>query len=99
MAKLNIINGTPVNHHRHGICGTCVHSHITKDVNGTESVTCDEGRDRVVTRHPIIECSDYHNKSETSLFEYKQIAWIITVDAKANKIGFEKPKTEDYRDY
>jgi hypothetical protein len=99
MAQLKMYRGTPTNDTPHGLCGTCVHGHIRRDVNNNEIVRCDETRPSSAIRYPITECSDYQDKSETSLYEYKQIAWMIDVNSKTGKIGFEKPKSEDYREY
>ncbi|HET8550108.1 MAG TPA: hypothetical protein VFL57_18990 [Bryobacteraceae bacterium] len=40
----------------------------------------------------VIECSRYVNRSEPSLYDMRQIAWVLQTDSRRQKIGFLRAK-------
>jgi hypothetical protein len=77
------------------LCKSCRHAHVTKGLaESSETVTCHAFSTRVMP--PIItECNQYDDKSQTSLWDMKAIAWVLVNDKKTGKIGFMNAK--DYK--
>jgi hypothetical protein len=40
----------------------------------------------------VVECSRYGNRSEPSLYDMRQIAWVLQTDSRRQKIGFIRAK-------
>ena len=79
------------------LCLTCVHSIIIKGgAQGEEIRHCSE----TPSNSPpipfrVVECTDYHRKGQTTLYEMREIAWVLRTDSKRKVIGFSSP--EEFR--
>lgn len=87
MANLKIHGGT-----RDGftsLCHTCSNSLIRKgSALGQELVVCQATHPNRQITYPIVECSDFYDKSLPSLRAMTDIATFINADKKTGKIGF-----------
>jgi len=71
------------------LCETCKYSSIVKGCRYKDQIIyCNEmGKDILF---PVNECSSYATKNAQSLYEMKQVAWILTTKGKGKEIGFVK---------
>lgn len=47
--------------------------------------------DNKVTPFRIVDCNQYDNKSHASIWDMRDIAWVLSTD-KQKKFGFKSPK-------
>lgn len=87
MANLKIHGGT-----RDGftsLCHTCSNSLIRKgSAMGQELVICQAIHPNRQITYPIVECSDFYDKSLPSLRAMNEIAYFINADKRTGKVGF-----------
>ncbi len=92
-------NGAPM--HGPSLCDTCAYAHIARGFRESEElVLCaaHEPVHRVPFR--VRECSGYLDKTRESLYEMKQIAWLLAPRGPKRAAGFmarsqrESPETE-----
>ena len=87
---LKILNGTrslqaPL------LCDTCSYGVIRRGAaDSEEEIYCTVISRRVRMR--VVECSSYANRAEPSLWDMRQIAWVLHADSKRQKIGFLRAK-------
>lgn len=93
-------DGTPY-HGGKGLCHSCKHSQVFR--GGPESditVRCQTFYEQpIFITRPVVECSDYASKVDKSLYEMKQIGWVLATK-NGKTIGFvsareAKKKSED----
>lgn len=85
---IKILNGT-----RSGeiLCKTCSRGFIAKGPSEShEMIRCDyvEGK----LPFPVIECSHYSDKNQTSLVAMADTAWILDPSSRKTSMGFKPPK-------
>lgn len=72
------------------LCADCLHSHIIVHDNSEKFVYCQAlswaGVPYVIPRK-VTKCSNYDEKKGVSLWDMRQIAWVIRTD-KSGHIGF-----------
>lgn len=67
------------------LCATCTRGTMTVDKHDHRHVWCHAIEKPVFV--DIVQCNSHSSKRTTTLYEMKQIAWVITTDEKKN-IGF-----------
>lgn len=74
--RSHVKNGTPL--HGTSLCGTCIHAHIARGFRESEELVLCAAHEPV-RRVPfrVRECSGYLDKTRQSLYEMKQIAWLL----------------------
>jgi hypothetical protein len=90
----HVKNGTPL--HGAPLCETCVYAHIARGFRESEElVLC--ARHEPVHRVPfrVRECSGYLDKTRDSLYEMKQIAWLLAPRGPKRAAGFMAPPGSD----
>jgi hypothetical protein len=92
--RAHVKNGTPL--HGPPLCETCVYAHIARGFRESEElVQCaaHEPVHRVPFR--VRECSGYLDKTRESLYEMKQIAWLLAPRGPKRAAGFlARPEPE-----
>ncbi len=87
-------NGTP-DFFGPSLCVTCRNSHIMKGRGQNEELTlcrAGDGMKQLLITRPIVQCSEYENKSTPALWEMQKIAWKFSVDNTNRPAGFLNPK-------
>ncbi len=84
--RLKVLNGTRSSS-AHRLCDSC-HSGVVRRgaADSDEHVYCTIIEREV--RRPVVECNRYVDRTTPSLWEMRQIAWVLRTDAKRQKIGF-----------
>jgi hypothetical protein len=73
------------------LCDTCQSGIVRKGASESdERVHCLIMRQRIDQR--VIECSRYVATNQTSIWDMRQIAWILDSDSKRQRIGFIRAK-------
>jgi hypothetical protein len=78
------------------LCSTCAHSTVVVG-DGIEYIKCNFLD--VLIRHRITRCSEYRHRAETSLTDFRALAWILRTDGKYDEIGFKPPKKGQEHEY
>jgi hypothetical protein len=69
------------------LCDTCSWGVVAHGPQESEElIFCSWMEKRVAMR--IVECTRYYDRTQTPLRDFKEIAWILHVDSKRQKIGF-----------
>lgn len=73
------------------LCDSCSAGIIQRGARESdERVYCTRIRRSVQIR--VVECSEYENKSHPPLWAMKEIAWVLQMDSRRERIGFIKAK-------
>lgn len=73
------------------LCDTCNSGIVRKGASESEEeVFCQVTNQRVETR--VVECNRYNDRAKPSLWEMRQIAWVLQTDSRREKIGFLRAK-------
>jgi hypothetical protein len=84
------IRGGTVDHGQRSLCETCRSATIIRGARlGDEIVECDRlsyHNQRVP--FPVVSCSSYRDRSQASLREMEEIAWLLRSDPHRNQVGF-----------
>ena len=84
--RFKVLQGTR-SAHAARLCDTCHHGVVRKGAaDSDEQIHCTVTGRRVRTR--IVECSQYSNRTRPSLWDLRQIAWVLNMDSKRQRIGF-----------
>ena len=84
--RLKVLNGTR-SAHAPRLCDTCQNGIVRRGAaESDEQIYCNFIRREVHTR--VVECNVYSDRSQPSLWELRQIAWVLDVDSKRQQIGF-----------
>lgn len=84
------VRGGTVDHGQRSLCETCRWSTVIRGAKlGDEIVECSQlsYRNQRVP-FPVVSCSRYGNRSQTSLREMEEIAWVLRSDPRRNQVGF-----------
>lgn len=86
MTKIKVFHGTrSIDAPR--LCDSCENGLITRGAAESEEfVFCMRMKSRVTSR--VTECNQYVDRAEPPLWALKEIAWVLQVDSKRQKIGF-----------
>lgn len=88
--KLKIMNGTRTSSTPR-LCDTCQSGLVRKGAaESDERIYCLIMERNLETR--VVECSRYVDRAQPSLWEMKQIAWVLNTDSKREAIGFIRAK-------
>lgn len=87
--NIKVHDGTPV-HEGKGLCNSCKHSHVYR--SGAESevtvlCTLSASGNSMRIKKPVVECSEYCNKTTKSLWDMEKIAWVLATK-NGKPIGF-----------
>jgi hypothetical protein len=73
------------------LCDTCHTGGVRRGAaDSDEHVYCTLIEREVRTR--VVECNRYTDRNQPSLWDLRQIAWVLRTDAKRQKIGFIRAK-------
>jgi hypothetical protein len=73
------------------LCDTCQSGAVHRgSAESDEHVYCNFIRREVRTR--VVECNVYVDRFQPSLWDLRQIAWVLEVDSKRQRIGFLRAK-------
>lgn len=96
--SIKVLDGTP-QHGGKGLCHSCKHSHVFRAAAESDvTVMCQvspDGRSMRIHK-PVVQCSEYSNKMEKSLYEMKQIGWILATK-NGKPIGFMSAREAERR--
>lgn len=88
--RLKVLNGTrsllaP------RLCDSCEYGVVRKGASESdEHVFCNHIRRGVKIR--VVECNQYQDRALPSLWDMRQIAWVLQTDSKRQKVGFMRAK-------
>jgi hypothetical protein len=69
------------------LCDTCQSGLVRRGAaDSDEQIFCTIVEDEVRTR--VVECNRYVDRSQPSLWDLRQIAWVLRTDTKRQKLGF-----------
>lgn len=93
MTKFKLVHGTP-DFFRPSLCDSCRESQVMKGRTFNEEITLCHANGSQPFRilRPVMECSEYDDKSAPSLWQLEKIAWRIDMDNSSKPIGFLSPK-------
>lgn len=88
--KLKIMNGTRSSSIPR-LCDTCQSGLVRKGAaESDERIYCLITERDVETR--VVECNRYVDRAQPSLWEMKQIAWVLNTESKREAIGFVRAR-------
>jgi hypothetical protein len=84
------IRGGTVQHGEPPLCVSCRHSVEIKGARlDQQIVVCKElPYQRRVVAFPVTSCTGYSDRSQPSLWDMEEIAWVLRSDATRNRVGF-----------
>ena len=86
MAKIKVFQGTRSSDAPR-LCDSCESGLTMRGAaDSEEQVFCMRMNKQVATR--VTECNQYADRTQPPLWALKQIAWVLNVDSKRQKIGF-----------
>jgi hypothetical protein len=78
------------------LCDTCRSGIVTRGASESdEQVHCTMMEEPI--RRKVVECSRYVNRTLPSLWDLQQIAWVLDIDSKRQRIGFVRAKEWERR--
>ena len=88
--KLKIVNGTRSSSTPR-LCDTCQSGLVRKGAaESDERIHCLLMERDLKTR--VVECNRYVDRAQPSLWEMKQVAWVLNTNSKREAIGFIRAK-------
>lgn len=86
--NIKVHGGTP-QHGGKGLCHSCKNSHVFRGAAESEvTVRCEVFfEEPIFITKPVVECSEYANKTTKSLHDMKGIAWVLATK-NGKTIGF-----------
>lgn len=84
------VKGGTVEHGRQSLCESCRWSTVIRGPKlGDEIVECDmlSYRNQRVP-FPVTFCSRYHDRSQPTLRDMQEVAWVLRSDPRRHQIGF-----------
>jgi len=88
--RLKVLSGTR-SAHAPRLCDTCRSGVVRRGAaESNEEIYCTLIERKVTMR--VIECSRYVDRSRPSLWDMREIAWVLQTDSKRQKIGFLRAK-------
>ena len=76
------------------LCKTCTFSTCATFDDNTRAVYCSQLDTRLSKR--VSECNRYKKKGEPTVWDMKEIAWVLRTEKSGRAIGFARPR--DLRD-
>ena len=91
---LRVQNGTVSS--RGNLCLSCrCCQRRVSAINGREEIRCDALQNSPVVRGPVAQCNRYLQQGSLTLYEMRDIAWVI--EARGKQIGFLSPEELERR--
>jgi hypothetical protein len=84
------VRGGTVDHGRRSLCESCRWSTVIRGPKlGDEIVECNQlsFRNQRIP-FPVTSCSRHSSRSEPSLREMEEVAWVLRSDPRRNQVGF-----------
>lgn len=80
-----------------GICVSCRNGMVMEDDRGDRLTWCNNLMRPLLVQRPVVQCTDYEERTRESEHEMRKIAWELKTD-KRGKLGFAPPsvKKDDY---
>lgn len=75
---------------RKTLCESCDAGIVTEAADNVVRAWCGQRGTPIRVPNMIEKCSSYKQKGEPSLYDLKEIAWMLITDKKGNKIGFKR---------
>ena len=90
MTKIKVMQGTrPADAPR--LCDSCSSGVVMRGAADSEEyVFCSVLKRSIAIR--VTECNRYEDRAESPLWAMKEIAWVLHIDSKRQKIGFQSAK-------
>ena len=88
--RIKVRNGTP--NSDGSLCFSCRNAIRIKTTHGGEYLRCGVLGEFLKKR--IANCSEYEDKGKPSVYELKQIAWMLETDKVRGPVGFAPPKKQ-----
>lgn len=82
-----VVNGTRANEAR--LCDSCADGVVMRGSSRNEEIVFCEEMQRNVGIH-VVECNRYKVGGQPSLYDMREIAWVLQTDSKRQKIGFHR---------
>jgi hypothetical protein len=89
MIVIKVKNGTP--RIEKSLCETCSQATVVKGANLEHVIKC--GILDAIMKFAVAECSDYSNRTATSLTQMEKIAWIVE-SRERGPVGFQQSTRE-----
>lgn len=84
--RLKVLNGTRSDQAPR-LCDTCQSGVVRRGAaESDEHIYCNFIRREVRMR--VVECNAYSDRSQPSLWDLRQMAWVLDTDSKRQQIGF-----------
>ena len=88
--QLKVLHGTR-SAHAPRLCDTCQSGVVRRGAaDSDEHIYCMVTEREVATR--IVECNRYADRNKPSLWDMRQIAWVLRTDSTRQSIGFIRAK-------
>ena len=75
------------------LCTKCNFGRVTTIDDSKIISLCRYGGSEVSVKGTVTNCTQFHDKSLPSMFDFETIAWTLRTDKSGKAIGFEKPLT------
>lgn len=82
-----------------GLCDNCSQFFAFVDSKNNMRASCNNTMPATRLKNPVVRCSDFIDKRAPSLYEMRQIAWVLETNEKQEAVGFVKPKPRSNHDY
>jgi hypothetical protein len=90
MTRLKVLGGTRSPHARR-LCDSCQTSVVTRGApDSDEEIFCTITSRRLA--RAVVECNRYVDRNQPSLWDMRQIAWVLDTDPRRQRIGFIRSK-------
>ena len=84
--RLKVLSGTRSSHAPR-LCDTCESGVVRRGAaESDEQIYCTIIKREVQSR--VVECNRFIDRSQPSLWDLRQIAWVLEVDGRRQRIGF-----------
>ena len=88
--RLKVLDGTR-SLHAPRLCDTCRHGVVRRGARESdETVFCTLTERALTTR--VVDCNRYIDRTAPSLWDMRQIAWVLQTDSRRERIGFIRAK-------
>lgn len=91
MATLIKIEQGTAFHSGQNLCRSCVYGWV-RETTKEEAIFCENVQPTIRMRDPVVRCSQYKDKTATSLNDMYKMAFILETDKRKNVVGFVSAK-------
>lgn len=96
--SLKVIDGTPQHSEKNSLCFRCRNAHVKKGMQASDlTIHCLVSYENPVPiRKPIVECTEFSERTGQTRKEMEKIAWILETK-RGRPIGFFNPLDHKWR--